>query len=108
LRQRLGALNPRAPLFEVVRGDIDPALLFDSGPFEPAGKNDRVRQWLNAAERDDQITGVRRTRSIITSIARSIRRPCSPLARRGSALTPGVHHAQARPRQRRVQLAGNE
>jgi G3E family GTPase len=48
LRARLGALNPGAPLFEVVQGDIDPALLFDSGPFDPAGKSDRVRQWLNA------------------------------------------------------------
>src|SRR5712675_1919094 len=48
LRARLGELNPGAPLFEVVQGDIDPALLFDSGPFDPAGKSDRVRQWLNA------------------------------------------------------------
>ena len=48
LRQRLDELNPGAPLFEVVQGDIDPALLFDSGPFDPAGKSDRVRQWLNA------------------------------------------------------------
>ncbi|MBV8189720.1 MAG: GTP-binding protein [Alphaproteobacteria bacterium] len=48
LRQRLGSLNPGAPLFEVVQGDIDPALLFDSGPFDPAGKSERVRQWLNA------------------------------------------------------------
>ena len=48
LRVRLEELNPGAPLFEVVQGDIDPALLFDSGPFDPAGKSDRVRQWLNA------------------------------------------------------------
>jgi len=49
LRARLGELNPGAQLYEVVQGEIDPALLFDSGPFDPAGKGDRVRQWLNAA-----------------------------------------------------------
>jgi G3E family GTPase len=48
LRMRLEELNPGAPLYEVVQGDIDPALLFDSGPFDPAGKSDRVQQWLNA------------------------------------------------------------
>src|SRR5262249_54071943 len=48
LRARLEDLNPGAQLYEVVQGDIDPALLFDSGPFDPAGKGDRVVQWLNA------------------------------------------------------------
>lgn len=48
LRARLEDLNPGAPLFEVVQGEIDPALLFDSGPFDPAGKTDRVQQWLSA------------------------------------------------------------
>jgi G3E family GTPase len=48
LRARLEELNPGAQLFEIVQGDIDPALLFDSGPFDPAGKGDRVMQWLNA------------------------------------------------------------
>lgn len=48
LRARLEGLNPGAQLYEVVQGEIDPALLFDSGPFDPAGKGDRVRQWLNA------------------------------------------------------------
>ncbi len=52
LRARLGVLNPGAQLYEVVRGDIDPALLFDSGPFDPAGKSDKVRQWLNAETHD--------------------------------------------------------
>jgi G3E family GTPase len=52
LRARLEELNPGAPLFEVVQGDIDPALLFDSGPFDPAGKSDRVQQWLNAEAHD--------------------------------------------------------
>jgi G3E family GTPase len=48
LRARLVDLNPGAQLFEVVQGEIDPALLFDSGPFDPAGKGERVTQWLNA------------------------------------------------------------
>jgi G3E family GTPase len=48
LRARLEELNPGAALFEIVQGDIDPALLFDSGPFDPAGKSDRVRAWLGA------------------------------------------------------------
>ena len=48
LRARLEGLNPGAGLYEIVQGEIDPALLFDSGPFDPAGKSDRVRAWLNA------------------------------------------------------------
>jgi G3E family GTPase len=47
LRAWLEELNPGAALYEIVQGDIDPALLFDSGPFDPAGKGDRVRAWLN-------------------------------------------------------------
>ena len=41
LRARLEDLNPGAPLYEIVQGEIDPALLFDSGPFDPAGKSDQ-------------------------------------------------------------------
>ena len=52
LRARLGTLNPGAQLYEVVQGEIDPALLFDSGPFDPAGKGDKVLQWLNAEAHD--------------------------------------------------------
>jgi len=52
LRARLEGLNPGAPLYEVVQGEIDPALLFDSGPFDPDGKSDRVRQWLSAEAHD--------------------------------------------------------
>ncbi len=47
LRARLERLNPGAALYEVVQGEIDPALLFDSGPFDANGKSDQVRQWLN-------------------------------------------------------------
>ncbi|MFZ5779108.1 MAG: CobW family GTP-binding protein [Pseudomonadota bacterium] len=52
LRARLEDLNPGAPLYEVLQGDIDPALLFDAGPFDPTGKSDRVRAWLNAEAHD--------------------------------------------------------
>ena len=52
LRKRLAALNPGAALFEIVQGDVDPALLFDSGPFDPSGKSDAVRAWLNAEAHD--------------------------------------------------------
>jgi len=53
LRTRLEDLNPGAQLYEVVHGEIDPALLFDSGPFDPAGKGNRVHQWLNAEAHDE-------------------------------------------------------
>ncbi|MEI7872815.1 MAG: GTP-binding protein [Alphaproteobacteria bacterium] len=52
LRARLEDLNPAAALYEIVQGEIDPALLFDSGPFDPAGKSDRVRAWLGAEAHD--------------------------------------------------------
>lgn len=52
LRVRLAELNPGAALFEIVQGDVDPALLFDSGPFDPSGKSDTVRAWLNAEAHD--------------------------------------------------------
>lgn len=52
LRARLEELNPGAALYEIVQGDIDPALLFDSGPFDPSGKDDKVQAWLNAEAHD--------------------------------------------------------
>lgn len=48
LDARLASLNPGAPRFDVAHGAIDPALLFDAGPFDPAGKTDKVRAWLAA------------------------------------------------------------
>jgi G3E family GTPase len=50
LRDRLEALNPGAALFEVENGAVDPALLFGAGPFDPAGRSEKAREWL-AAER---------------------------------------------------------
>lgn len=52
LRARLEDLNPGAALYEIVQGDIDPALLFDSGPFDPSGKSGNVQAWLNAEVHD--------------------------------------------------------
>jgi G3E family GTPase len=45
---RVRTLNPGAPLHEVRQGRIDPALLFDAGPFDAGGKGDRVLGWINA------------------------------------------------------------
>ena len=62
LRARLEELNPGAALYEVVDGDIDPALLFDSGPFDPVGKSNGVRAWLNAEAHDHHHHHVDRSR----------------------------------------------
>ena len=62
LRMRLKDLNPGAALYEIVQGEIDPALLFDSGPFDAAGKSDQVRQWLNAEAHDHHHHPVDRSR----------------------------------------------
>ncbi len=48
LDARIAALNPGAVRHEVAHGAIDPALLFDAGPFDPEGKTERVRDWLAA------------------------------------------------------------
>jgi G3E family GTPase len=50
LRARLARLNPGAPIHDVAHGEVDPALLFGAGPFDPAGKSGAARAWL-AAER---------------------------------------------------------
>jgi G3E family GTPase len=48
LRARLARLNPGAAVREAVRGEVDPALLFGAGPFDPTGKSDAARAWLAA------------------------------------------------------------
>jgi G3E family GTPase len=52
LRGRLETLNPGAALFEVENGEVDPAMLFGAGPFDPEGRSEKAREWL-AAERYD-------------------------------------------------------
>lgn len=46
LLARLAELNPAAPILDVVKGDIDPALLADLGLFSSVGKHPDVARWL--------------------------------------------------------------
>jgi G3E family GTPase len=48
LEDRLKILNPAAPLLRAVQGEIDPAMLFDAGLFNPATKSPDVGRWLKA------------------------------------------------------------
>ncbi|MEO8102570.1 MAG: GTP-binding protein [Betaproteobacteria bacterium] len=48
LRARLLALNPGARIFEAVSGDIDPAVLFNTGLYQPGQKTPDVKAWLRA------------------------------------------------------------
>jgi G3E family GTPase len=47
LRDRLKAINPAAPLFPAVLGEIDPDNLFDAGLYDPRTKSADVIRWLN-------------------------------------------------------------
>ncbi len=49
LAGRLAALNPMAPILTAAQGEIDPALLFDGGLYDLAGKASDVRHWLGEA-----------------------------------------------------------
>ena len=46
LEARLAELNPGAPRYRAVMGDIDPALLFDAGLYDPTAKTIDVQRWL--------------------------------------------------------------
>lgn len=46
LEVRLRAINPGAPIHAVAHGDIDPALLFEAGLYDPATKSPDVERWL--------------------------------------------------------------
>ena len=46
LRLRLAAINPAAPVIVAIQGEVDPALLFDAGLYNPATKTADVRRWL--------------------------------------------------------------
>jgi len=46
LRARLAAINPGARVLEIVRGEVAPSALFDSGLFSTAGKHPDVAAWL--------------------------------------------------------------
>jgi len=47
LEARLKQLNPGARLTEAAHGEIDPALLFDAGLYDPKSKTLDVQRWLN-------------------------------------------------------------
>lgn len=46
LESRLRALNPAAPIFPVVNGDIAVSKLFNAGLYDPATKSMDVQKWL--------------------------------------------------------------
>jgi G3E family GTPase len=53
LLARLAALNPSAPVIQVAQGDVDPALLFNLGFYDPRTKTLDVQRWL----RDEAFAG---------------------------------------------------
>ena len=46
LEDRLASINPSAPRYRVVQGDIDPDRLFGAGLYDPSTKSVDVRNWL--------------------------------------------------------------
>jgi len=48
LRARLLKLNPGAQIVEAVSGEIDPAILFNTGLYQPGRKTPDVQAWLRA------------------------------------------------------------
>jgi G3E family GTPase len=46
LAQRLAVINPGTPVRAVVRGEIAPSALFDSGVHSMAPKHEQVQRWL--------------------------------------------------------------
>ncbi|MDH3594792.1 MAG: GTP-binding protein [Rhodospirillales bacterium] len=53
LAARLAALNPAAPVHEVVQGAIEPVRLFNAGLYDPTTKSLDVRRWLKAEAYQD-------------------------------------------------------
>jgi len=55
LESRLVAANPGAPRIDVLNGDVDPALLFNAGLYDPTTKATDVERWLrDEAYGDDE------------------------------------------------------
>ncbi len=46
LMKRLSVINPAAPVIPAAFGDVDPAMLFDAGLYNPATKSPDVERWL--------------------------------------------------------------
>jgi len=52
LRHRLQHLNPGAPVFTAIAGDIAPKQLFNAGLYDPATRSFDVQNWLRAEAYD--------------------------------------------------------
>lgn len=52
LRHRLQHLNPGAPIFTAIGGDIAPKQIFNAGLYDPATKSFDVQNWLRAEAYD--------------------------------------------------------
>jgi G3E family GTPase len=53
LEQRLGEINPRAPVRRAVNGEIDPSFLVDVGLKRTQSRLEEVERWLGADEKGD-------------------------------------------------------
>ncbi|WP_232495526.1 CobW family GTP-binding protein [Novosphingobium kaempferiae] len=53
LEARLRALNPAAPIVTTTNGEVDAALLFDAGLYNPETRSDDVRRWLKTEAYED-------------------------------------------------------
>jgi G3E family GTPase len=53
LTASLRRLNSTAPIHRVLNGNVDPALLFGVGPFDPTGRAPAVAEWLGEAAHSD-------------------------------------------------------
>lgn len=53
LRHRLQHLNPGAPIFTAIGGDIAPKQIFNAGLYDPATKSFDVQNWLRAEAYDE-------------------------------------------------------
>ena len=52
LKTKLDALNPRAPIEQVIKGVVLPEFIFDCGFYTLDGKTDSVCSWLSEAKKD--------------------------------------------------------
>lgn len=57
LEARIRALNPAAPQFRAAHGEIDPAVLFNAGLYNPESKTLDVQRWLKEEAYAEQGAG---------------------------------------------------
>jgi len=53
IERRLYAINPAAPVFVVLNGEVDAAALFNAGLYDPSTKSNDVQRWLRAEAYED-------------------------------------------------------